>query len=205
LFHRNSFSRKKPLARAKLLPGVKDAVLAYGFPEGGNSLSITKGIVSRVEFVPYNFPVSGLRIQIDAVINPGNSGGPAVVGDKMIGLTFSHLNDAQSIGYIIPNEEVELFLQDIADGHYDGKPAEYDDLQTLENPALRAFLNIPATVKGMVVNKPFQDAPPPPAFSRGTRHRLCLCWSSGSHGSRRQRFLHRPAVLPSQAAVLRRH
>jgi len=97
------------------LPGVKDAMLAYGFPEGS---------VSRVEFVPYNFPVSGLRIQIDAAINPGNSGGPAVVGDKMIGLTFSHLNDAQSIGYIIPNEEVELFLQDIADGHYDGKPAE---------------------------------------------------------------------------------
>ena len=153
------FDSHPPLPRAKLLPGVKDAVLAYGFPEGGNSLSITKGIVSRVEFVPYNFPVSGLRIQIDAAINPGNSGGPAVVGDKMIGLTFSHLNDAQSIGYIIPNEEVELFLQDIDDGHYEGKPAEYDDLQTLENPALRAFLNIPATVKGMVVNKPYQDDP----------------------------------------------
>jgi S1-C subfamily serine protease len=153
------FDTHPPLPRAKLLPGVKDAVLAYGFPEGGNSLSITKGIVSRVEFVPYNFPVSGLRIQIDAAINPGNSGGPAVVGDQMVGLTFSHLNEAQNIGYIIPNEEVELFLQDIADGHYDGKPAEYDDLQTLENPALRSFLKIPATVKGIVVNKPYRDDP----------------------------------------------
>ena len=70
-------------------------VLAYGFPEGGNSLSITKGIVSRIEFAPYNFPVSGLRIQIDAAINPGNSGGPAVVGDKMIGLAFSRLSNAR--------------------------------------------------------------------------------------------------------------
>ena len=105
----------------KRLPGIKDAVLAYGFPEGGNSLSITKGIVSRVEFAPYNFPVSGLRIQIDAAINPGNSGGPAVVGDKMIGLTFSRLVNAENIGYIIPSEEIELFLQDIADGHYDGQ------------------------------------------------------------------------------------
>ena len=131
------FDTHPPLARAKTLPGIKDAVLAYGFPEGGNSLSITKGIVSRVEFTPYNFPVSGLRIQIDAAINPGNSGGPAVVGDKMIGLTFSRLNDAENIGYIIPSEEIDLFLQDIADGHYDGKPAMYDDLQTLENPALR--------------------------------------------------------------------
>ena len=87
------FDTHPPLPRAKTLPGIKDVVLAYGFPEGGNSLSITKGIVSRVEFTPYNFPISGLRIQVDAAINPGNSGGPAVVGDKMIGLTFSRLNE----------------------------------------------------------------------------------------------------------------
>ncbi len=89
---------------------------------------------------PYNYPVSGLRIQVDAAINPGNSGGPAIAGDKMIGLAFSKLGgDAQNIGYIIPNEEVDLFLKDIADGHYDGKPAMYDELQTLENPALREY------------------------------------------------------------------
>jgi S1-C subfamily serine protease len=153
------FDTHPPLARAKTLPGIKDAVLAYGFPEGGNSLSITKGIVSRVEFTPYNYPVSGLRIQIDAAINPGNSGGPAVVGDKMIGLTFSRLNEADNIGYIIPSEEIDLFLQDIADGHYDGKPAMYDALQTLENPALRSFLKLPPAVEGMVVHKPYKDDP----------------------------------------------
>ena len=98
-------------------------MLAYGFPTGGTSLSITKGIVSRIEFVPYSFPTSGLRIQIDAAINPGNSGGPAVAGDKMIGLAFSHMVNAENIGYIIPNEEIELFLKDVADGQYDGKPA----------------------------------------------------------------------------------
>ena len=153
------FDTHPPLARAKTLPGIKDTVLTYGFPEGGNSLSITKGIVSRVEFTPYNFPVSGLRIQIDAAINPGNSGGPAAVGDKMIGLTFSRLNEAETIGYIIPGEEIDLFLQDIADGHYDGKPAMYDELQTLENPALRAFLTLPPNVEGMVVHKPYKNDP----------------------------------------------
>jgi len=153
------FDTHPPLARAKSLPGVKDVVMAYGFPEGGNSLSITKGIVSRVEFTPYNFPAQGLRIQIDAAINPGNSGGPAVVGDKMIGLTFSHLVNAENIGYIIPSEEIDMFLQDIADGHYDGKPAMYDVLQTLENPALRSFLKLPPAVEGMVVHKPYKDDP----------------------------------------------
>jgi S1-C subfamily serine protease len=151
------FDTHPPLPRAKTLPGIKDVVLAYGYPEGGNNLSITKGIVSRVEFAPYNFPTFGLRIQVDAAINPGNSGGPAVVGDKMIGLTFSRLNGAENIGYIIPSEEIELFLQDIADGHYDGKPMMYDALQTLENPALRTFLKLNPDVHGMVVHKPYKD------------------------------------------------
>src|SRR3989441_5384061 len=148
------FDSHPPLPRAKDLPDIKDVVMAYGFPQGGTSLSITKGIISRIEFTRYNYPVSGLWIQIDAAINPGNSGGPAVVGDKMIGLAFSHLGGADNIGYIIPCEEIELFLQDIADGHYDGKPGMFDGLQTLENPALRSFLKLEKTVEGMVVNKP---------------------------------------------------
>jgi S1-C subfamily serine protease len=153
------FDTHPPLARAKALPEIRDMVMAYGYPEGGTSLSITKGIVSRIEFESYNFPVSGLRIQIDAAINPGNSGGPAVVGDKMIGLAFSRLGSADNIGYIIPNEEIDLFLQDIADGHYDGKPAMFDDLQTLENPALREFLKLDKSVEGMVVHKPDSSDP----------------------------------------------
>jgi S1-C subfamily serine protease len=153
------FDAHRPLAQTTNLPAIKDAVMAYGYPEGGNSLSITKGIVSRIEFAGYNYSVGGLRIQIDAAINPGNSGGPAVAGDKMIGLAFSRLDNANNIGYIIPSEEINLFLQDIADGHYDGKPAMYDDLQTLENSALRPFLKIDKSVAGMIVNKPARTAP----------------------------------------------
>ncbi len=156
-----SFFRKHPpIARASTLPQIKDPVLVYGFPEGGDSLSITKGIVSRIEFVLYNFSTSGLRIQIDAAINPGNSGGPAIAGNQMIGLAFSRLGgDAQNIGYIIPNEEIELFLRGVASGHYAGKPAIYDELQTLENPALRSFLKLDSSVTGVVVHQPFRTDP----------------------------------------------
>ncbi len=150
------FDTHPPLQRARTLPEVKDAVMAYGFPTGGSGLSITKGIVSRIEFTAYNFPVSGLRIQIDAAINPGNSGGPAVVGDKMIGLAFSHLGGAQNIGYIIPCEEIDLFLADVARGKSDAKPALFDELQTLENPALRAFLKLDKAVEGIVVHRPYR-------------------------------------------------
>jgi len=153
------FENHKPPVRASILPEVKDAVLAYGYPVGGSSLSITKGIVSRIEFVQYNYPTSGLRIQIDAAINPGNSGGPVFAGDKMIGVAFSGITNAQNIGYIIPNEEVELFLRDLADGRVDGKPALFDDLQTLENPALRTYLKLDKSVRGMVVQKPVNVDP----------------------------------------------
>jgi S1-C subfamily serine protease len=148
------FNNRPPLKRAHTLPEVKDVVMAYGFPMGGSSLSITKGIVSRIEFTRYHYPVSGLRIQIDAAINPGNSGGPAIVDGKMIGIAFSHLGKAQNIGYIIPCEEVEIFLRDIADGVYDGKPALFEELQTLENPALRTFLKLDKKVAGIVVHEP---------------------------------------------------
>jgi S1-C subfamily serine protease len=154
------FDTHPPVARASKLPQIKDPVLAYGFPTGGSSLSITKGIVSRIEFALYNYPVSGLRIQIDAAINPGNSGGPAIAGDKMIGLAFSRLGgDSQNIGYIIPNEEVDLFLKDIAAGRYVGKPSMHDDLQTLENPALRDYLKLDKSVEGMVVHRPDKSDP----------------------------------------------
>lgn len=153
------FNTHKPLQRSNTLPSIKDGVLAYGFPTGGSSLSITKGIVSRIEFASYNAGVSGIRIQIDAAINPGNSGGPAIAEDKMIGLAYAQLSNAQNIGYIIPNEEIELFLKDVADNRYDGKYFVQDEMQTFENPALRKFLKVDAGVRGLIVKKPhLEDA-----------------------------------------------
>jgi S1-C subfamily serine protease len=148
------FASHPPLARESSLPEVKASVMAYGYPTGGNSLSITKGIVSRIEFAPYSYSTSGLRIQVDAAINPGNSGGPVLLGDRMIGLAFSTLGGTQNISYIIPDEEIDLFLGSVKDGVYSGKPMIYDTFQTLENPALRAFLKLDKGAHGLVVAQP---------------------------------------------------
>lgn len=147
------FASHPPLPRSAGLPTVKDNVLVYGFPTGG-ALSITKGIVSRIEFTGYQYPTTGMRIQIDAAVNPGNSGGPALVDDRMIGIAFAVQNNTQNIAYIIPSEEIDIFLKDVADGRYDGKPTFFDDMQTLENPALRTFLKVPADTHGLVVRAP---------------------------------------------------
>lgn len=104
------FETHDPLARANTLPEIKDAVLAYGYPTGGTSLSITKGIVSRIEFTPYNPPVAGLRIQIDAAINPGNSGGPLLdSAGRLVGVNTaiqSPSGASAGIGFAVPADTV---------------------------------------------------------------------------------------------------
>ena len=81
------FLAKRPQsARRKTLPEVMAPVLVYGYSIGGNDLSVTKGIVSRIGLAMYDNETVGLHLQVDAAINPGNSGGPALVAGKMVGL-----------------------------------------------------------------------------------------------------------------------
>ncbi|HXG53065.1 MAG TPA: trypsin-like peptidase domain-containing protein [candidate division Zixibacteria bacterium] len=141
------------------LPRVKDVVNVYGYPTGGTELSVTQGIVSRIEFTEYYYQTSGLRIQVDAALNFGNSGGPAVSDGKLVGLVFSLIQNAQNIGYLIPVEEIELFLADIADGSYDGKPQIHDFLQTVENDALRRKLGLPPGINGIMVADSYSRDP----------------------------------------------
>lgn len=65
----------------------------------GDNISVTKGVVSRVEPTQYVQGASQLMaIQIDAAINPGNSGGPAIMNNKVAVAAFQNLSDAENIG-----------------------------------------------------------------------------------------------------------
>ncbi len=149
----SAFDKHPPLRTNSKVPALQQAVLTYGFPEGGSELSITRGIVSRIEYADYYLGVDGLRIQIDAAINPGNSGGPAVADGQLIGIVFSSLDKSENIGYVIPIEEITLFLDDIKDGRYDGKPILPVESQTLENETLRASLGLGKKTAGVLVRK----------------------------------------------------
>ena len=137
------------------VPEVESAVSVYGYPIGGERMSVTKGIVSRVDFRTYAHSVmdSHLCIQIDAAINPGNSGGPVLQGGKVVGVAFQGFSGdvAQNVGYMIPTPVVRHFLEDVSDGHYD----RYMDLSIgtfpMQNAAHRHALGLPDDDRGLCV------------------------------------------------------
>ena len=139
------------------LPAVKSTINAYGYPMGGKDLSVTEGIISRIEYESYYYEGKGLRIQIDAALNPGNSGGPVIQDGKIVGLVFSRITEGENIGYVIPTEEIVRFLEDASDGKYDGKPYLFQSSATIENPKLREFLGLPKEESGVVVGEPYLE------------------------------------------------
>jgi S1-C subfamily serine protease len=54
------------------VPHLQDAISVAGYPTGGDSLSITSGIVSRLTMsgYPRGWDCDVLSVQIDAAINP---------------------------------------------------------------------------------------------------------------------------------------
>ena len=128
------------------IPQIESVVSAYGYPVGGTRLSVTRGIVSRIDFQPYSHSGmdSHLAIQIDAAINPGNSGGPVMQNSKVVGVAFQGYSGdvAQNVGYMIPTPVIHRFLKDVEDGRYD----HYVDLaltyRNLFNPAARSALGL---------------------------------------------------------------
>ncbi|XP_042514578.1 protease Do-like 2, chloroplastic [Macadamia integrifolia] len=139
------------------LPCLQDAVTVVGYPLGGDTISVTKGVVSRIEVTSYAHGSSDLLgIQIDAAINPGNSGGPAFndVGE-CIGVAFQvyRSEDAENIGYVIPTTVISHFLEDYErNGKYTGFPCLGVLLQKLENSALRACLKVQSN-EGVLVRR----------------------------------------------------
>ena len=134
------------------LPEVRQEITVYGFPMGGNSLSVSTGIVSRIEHNRYAHSREiFLAIQIDAAVNPGNSGGPAISDDKIVGVVMQQISKSQNIGYLVPTEIIEHFLTDIKDGKYDGFAHIGIGTQKMENEALRSVYKMDKNMSGVMV------------------------------------------------------
>lgn len=150
------FWDKTPSLQLASMPAKMSKVSVYGFPLGGNNISITKGVISRTEILPYNYIADGIAIQIDAAINPGNSGGPAIDSEgKVIGVAFSGIDmiGIQNMGYIIPTLFVRYVLLYIKKHKsFEGLSFLGVSTQNLENENLRKFALLDVVNTGVLIN-----------------------------------------------------
>jgi S1-C subfamily serine protease len=136
------------------LPATNQEVLVYGFPMGGDTLSITKGVVSRIEHQPYvHSSITLLAGQIDAAINPGNSGGPVIVDGKIVGVVMQGIPSSQNIGYMVQAPIIKHFFEDLSDEQLDGFPNLGVYMQYMENPDIREKYTMPVNITGVLVNQ----------------------------------------------------
>jgi S1-C subfamily serine protease len=137
------------------IPPLDSTVSVLGYPIGGKRLSVTRGVVSRIDFQVYSHSGvdSHLTIQIDAAINPGNSGGPVLQDNAVVGVAFQGYrgNVAQDVGYMIPVPVIERFLQDVTDGEYDGYVDLCVRMFPLLNKAYRRAVGLGPGDHGVVI------------------------------------------------------
>jgi S1-C subfamily serine protease len=141
-----------PIELAEALPALQDPVMVLGYPLGGDNISITKGVVSRVE--PTAYTHSGrtlLAVQIDAAINPGNSGGPVVKDGKLVGVAFQGMRAGENMGYMVPPTLIEHFLTDLKDNRYDGFPNIGIRIAAMENADLRRWAGMSNDQSGVLI------------------------------------------------------
>ncbi|AED94519.1 serine protease-like protein [Arabidopsis thaliana] len=146
------------------LPALQDAVTVVGYPIGGDTISVTSGVVSRMEILSYvHGSTELLGLQIDAAINSGNSGGPAFNDKgKCVGIAFQSLKheDAENIGYVIPTPVIVHFIQDYEKhDKYTGFPVLGIEWQKMENPDLRKSMGMESHQKGVRIRRIEPTAP----------------------------------------------
>ncbi len=156
------FDSTPPLAFADAMPELNDDVAVIGYPMGGNRISVTRGVVSRIDYSTFSH--SGrdqhLVMQVDAAINPGNSGGPIFYNNLVAGVAFQGITGADGLGYGISLPVIKHFLKDIADGTVNGYPELGIALLETRNNALRKDLRLDKSTTGVAVARidPFGSA-----------------------------------------------
>jgi S1-C subfamily serine protease len=141
------------------LPEIQQEVMVMGFPIGGDTLSMTAGIVSRIEHQRYvHSGMNFLAIQLDAAINSGNSGGPVLTQHGLVGVVMQSLEYSENIGYVVPVPLVQHFLEDLQDGRYDGFPEDGVMLLSMENPGMKKKYGLDTDSHGALVYKVLRDS-----------------------------------------------
>ncbi len=129
-----------------------DKIMAIGYPLGQQGLKSTTGVVSGREHI-----LGQHYIQISAPINKGNSGGPSLNAEgQVIGVNSAGIREAQNVGYIIPSNDVKLFLQQLEAMPEDKK---YDGVKLLRKPFLGVLFHSSNECLTQFLNNPMPGGP----------------------------------------------
>ena len=149
-----------PKKKEVRLPKLREKVYVLGFPVGGNDLSITEGVVSRIEVQSYSHShARALAVTVDAAINSGNSGGPVLSQSTggLVGVAFQGYagSSVENQGHMVPAPVIDRFLKGVLEGRRTAsnskRPASKEPpqlpslgvhLQLLNSPSLRKFLKM---------------------------------------------------------------
>ena len=131
--------------------------LHVGFPVGGDEISITEGVVSRVEVQSYSHSYSpALAVTVDAAVNSGNSGGPAVDTEtgELIGIAFQGYagSDVENQGHLVPTPLIHHFLEGLERGE-PALPTLGICMQRLQSVAIREKLEMTGGETGVMISK----------------------------------------------------
>ena len=138
------------------LPNLQDHVTVVGYPVGGDTISVTSGVVSRVEVTQYlHGSCDLLGVQIDAAINSGNSGGPVFDEHGVcVGIAFQSYagTDIENIGYVVPTPVIQHFLLDYRRNKaFTGFPSLGIQWQKLESADLREAYGLTSDQSGVLI------------------------------------------------------
>lgn len=134
------------------MPRLRDKVSVVGFPVGGEEISVTEGVVSRVEVQRYSHSQRHLlAVTVDAAINAGNSGGPVFSDDKIVGIAFQKPTGAENAGEMVPPPVIRQFLDGVATLRRPEVPGLGISTQNLENPLLRKRAGLTGSQSGVLV------------------------------------------------------
>eukprot|EP00929_Paragymnodinium_shiwhaense_P083474 TRINITY_DN44503_c0_g1_i3.p1 TRINITY_DN44503_c0_g1~~TRINITY_DN44503_c0_g1_i3.p1 ORF type:complete len:1746 (-),score=396.74 TRINITY_DN44503_c0_g1_i3:33-5270(-) len=155
------------------VPPLSAPVRVVGYPIGGDSITITSGILSRIDAMQLslalvksarNTPEPSMVIQVDAAINPGNSGGP-VFDEKgmLVGLAFAGMDNTQSVGYVISTIYLANFVSSVVprpreaackntpERRWEAQPETGLLLRKLQNIGMRSYLGLQDDQTGVQV------------------------------------------------------
>ncbi len=104
-------------------------VIAIGHPHGLRFTS-TRGIIST----PKRRYGQDVFVQHDVAINPGNSGGPLIDDQgKLVGINTFIRKDSQGLGFAIPSQVVQIYLNSILQALSNGQLDLPSDEEILES------------------------------------------------------------------------